>query len=85
MGRQRRVFQAALQAPPAQYSWECHGNSDQATSQSGPEYRTDTTNKAGNHIIHWMSHVYYIYIIQEFTINIYLYDECQIASRADTC
>ena len=30
----------------------CHRNSDQATSQSGLEYCTDTTDKAGNYLIH---------------------------------
>ena len=57
VGGQRRVFQAALQAAPAAYIHEnVMATSDQATSQSGPEYRTDTTDKAGNRLIQGMSH-----------------------------
>ena len=49
-----------LQHSPRTHPRECHGNWHQATSHSGPEYHTDTTNKARNPSMQGMSHIYYM-------------------------
>ena len=70
VGGWRRVFQGAPPTFPATHSWECHGNWHQATSHSGPEYHTDTTNKAGNRLYkecHTLMNLLYVVFIQKYS------------------